>query len=189
MTQCPACDRAMKEVSVRANPGTLIILDQCESCGGIWCDKWELFPVRPDEALRLDPLDQRLLNAPVGPKKFLCCPRCRDRLAIFHEPLLPTDIQLQRCRRCEGIWLNRGQFVRYKSFQRKKRADKLDGDTKLRQLEQACQDPKSWVTTGVRGIFAYPRAVEDSNAELQEIMTKGTFRFILQTLLRLVLPF
>jgi Zn-finger nucleic acid-binding protein len=29
----------MNEVTVQANPGQLIVLDQCGQCGGIWCDK------------------------------------------------------------------------------------------------------------------------------------------------------
>src|SRR3989338_11587972 len=87
----------MKEVSARANPGTLIVLDQCGKCGGIWCDKWELFPVEPEEAERLDPLDERLLQTPVSlEKETLYCPRCTDRLRIFHDPLLPARSEERR---------------------------------------------------------------------------------------------
>lgn len=42
MVRCPQCDVSMNSVAVRANPGSLIELDQCAQCGGIWCDKWEL---------------------------------------------------------------------------------------------------------------------------------------------------
>jgi len=52
----------MVEVIARAAPGSLIQLDQCGKCGGIWCDKWELYPIDGDEAERLDPLDQSLLR-------------------------------------------------------------------------------------------------------------------------------
>ena len=52
----------MKPVTARANPGSLIELDQCDQCGGIWCDKWELFPIQADEAARLEPADQELLQ-------------------------------------------------------------------------------------------------------------------------------
>lgn len=187
MAHCPLCDSGMKEVTARANPGTLIVLDQCGKCGGIWCDKWELFPVDPGEAERLDPLDEELLQIPVAlEKKALYCPRCADRLQIFQDPLLPPEIQFQRCRRCDGIWLNRGQFSRFKNLQKRIRQEKLGSEDTLQKLIHACQNPASWVTTGTRGIFAYPHAAVEENA-LTTSTLSGAFRLILQTLLRLVL--
>ena len=189
MVRCPLCETDMKEVSARANPGTLIVLDQCGKCGGIWCDKWELFPVDPEEAERLDPLDEELLQTPVALKKeTLYCLRCGDRLRVFQDPSLPPDIQLQRCRRCDGIWLNRGQFGRFKRLQKKIREEKLGPEETLQKLVHACQNPESWVTTGTRGIFAYPRGEEEAQ-DLTSDTLKGAFRLILQTLLRLVLRF
>jgi Zn-finger nucleic acid-binding protein len=111
----------MNAVTARANPGTLIQLDQCKQCGGIWCDKWELFPIDPEEADRLEAVDLKLLTAPLGlARTALYCPRCTGKLAVFNDPLLPKEIELQRCSRCEGIWLNRGQLGRYKSHQKKR---------------------------------------------------------------------
>ena len=189
MVQCPLCDIEMKEVSARANPGTLIVLDQCGKCGGIWCDKWELFPVDPEEAERLDPLDKELLQTPVSlEKKTLYCPRCRDLLRIFHDPLLPADIHLQRCRRCDGIWLNRGQFGRFKRFQKKTREEKMGREETLQKLVHAYQNPESWVTTGTRGIYAYPHGGAEDD-DFPSITLGGAFRLIFQTLLRLVLGF
>lgn len=189
MARCPQCDCEMQEVSARANPGTLIVLDQCRKCGGIWCDKWELFPLDPEEAPRLDPLDKELLQTPAKlEEKPLYCPRCTAQLQLFHDRLLPREIQLQRCRRCEGIWLNRGQFSRYKRFQKKTRAEKLGHDETLQRLVKAASDPSSWVTTGTRGIFAYPRGEEEGD-DLAKHTLSGAFRLVLQTLLRMVLGF
>lgn len=187
MTQCPLCNSAMKEVSARANPGTLIVLDQCGKCGGIWCDKWELFPVDPDEAPRLDPLDEKRLQASVALKKqTLYCPRCRDRLQKFQEPFLPPDIQLQRCRRCDGIWLNKGQLRRYKRYQGRTKEKKLGPKRRVQKLAQAYDNPSSWVTVGTRGIYAYPRASAETD-DWPSVTLSGAFKLILQALLRLVL--
>jgi Zn-finger nucleic acid-binding protein len=102
-------------VIARAAPGSLIQLDQCGKCGCIWCDKWELYPIDGDEAGRLDPLDQSLLRDKIRlAEKTLYCPRCADELDRFADPILPKEIQLRRCRHCDGSWLNRGQFRRYK---------------------------------------------------------------------------
>ncbi len=190
MIKCPHCNCEMKEVKARANPGELIVLDQCGQCGGIWCDKWELFPIDPQEAPRLDPVDGEFLRAPAPlEEKPLYCPRCTDRLQVFHDPLLPPDIQFQRCARCDGIWLNRGDFTRYKQFQqdtRRARSGNLQNVEKIQKLTQAYSDPRSWVTTGTGGIFAYPRGEEEAQ-DLGKKTVKGAAGLILQTLLRMIL--
>lgn len=187
MMRCPQCDVPMNEVVVRANPGSLIQLDQCRRCGGIWCDKWELFPIDPDEAEQLDVVDGKLLAALTEEiPKTLYCPRCTNKLARLKEPLLPEDIVLQRCSRCEGIWLNRGQMTRYKNYQKSIRLKKMGVASAIRKLPEACQNPKSWVVTGTNGMFAYPQGIE-ANREPASPTVGGAFKFILQTLVRMVL--
>jgi Zn-finger nucleic acid-binding protein len=187
MIRCPQCNREMNEVMVRANPGQLIVLDQCGQCGGIWCDKWELFPVDPDEAERIDPLNEVLLKDRTAlTHKPLYCPRCTAALHIFAEPILPKDIQLQRCRRCDGIWLNRGQFRRYKEFQRRTRAKRLGPQALIKKLPSVYQNPKSWVVTGTKGIFAYPRGEQEPDDVVEKSLS-AVAKVILQSLLRLAL--
>lgn len=183
MLECPQCSREMTEVTARATPGTLIQLDQCKQCGGIWCDKWELFPLDGDEAEKLDPIDENLLRGKIRlTKKNLYCPRCADDLALFADPILPKDIQLQRCRHCDGLWLNRGQFRRYKEYQHGTRKRKMSGEKIAAKLPEVYADPKSWVVTGTKGIFAYPRGVEideeSLNVSLKADMKAGLRRFI-----------
>jgi Zn-finger nucleic acid-binding protein len=185
--RCPQCDISMNEVTARANPGSLIQLDQCAQCGGIWCDKWELFPVDPDQASRLDFVDEKLLSTPAEvAKKALYCPRCTSKLAIFNDPILPKDILLQRCRRCEGIWLNRGQLSRYKNYQKKTKLEKMGAEAIVREIPEVYQNPKSWVVTGTRGMFAYPQGVEESQETVRDNLS-GAVKLILQSLVRMVL--
>ena len=61
--QCPHCAVAMREVAARTRSGYLVLLDQCSHCGGVWCDRWELFPLAPEEARRLDNVDEKLLHS------------------------------------------------------------------------------------------------------------------------------
>jgi Zn-finger nucleic acid-binding protein len=177
----------MAEVMARATPGTFIQLDQCKQCGGIWCDKWELVPLDTDEADKLDPVDDNLLRNTVQlTKKTLYCPRCADELAIFADPILPKDIQLRRCRHCDGLWLNRGQFRRYKEYQHSTRLKKMPAAKIAAKLPEVYANPKSWVVTGTKGIFAYPRGAEaDENASDASI--KGATKVALQSLLRMIL--
>ena len=177
----------MAEVTARATPGTLIQLDQCKQCGGIWCDKWELFPLDSDEAAKLDPIDENLLRGKVRlTKKALYCPRCADELAVFADPILPKDIQLQRCRHCDGLWLNRGQFRRYKEFQQGTRRKKMIGEKIAAKLPEVYSDPTSWVVTGTKGIFAYPRG-EDSNEEPADASIETAMKSALRSFIRMLL--
>jgi Zn-finger nucleic acid-binding protein len=177
----------MVEVTTRATPGTLIQLDQCRQCGGIWCDKWELFPLDAEEAATLDPVDEGLLRDPAQPaKKTLYCPRCADELAIFADPILPKDIELRRCRHCDGLWLNRGQFRRYKEYQKGTRLKRMSGAKAVAKLPEVYADPKSWIVTGTNGIFAYPRPPEESE-DAVERSAKGAAKLVLQSLARMLL--
>ena len=187
MLQCPQCAREMAEVTAQAAPGSLIQLDQCGQCGGIWCDKWELFPVDSDEAKRLDALDEdRLRDSISRQKKEFYCPRCADLLDSFADPILPKEIQLRRCRHCDGLWLSRGQFRRYKEYQKSTRLKKMGEARVVAKLPEVYADPKSWVVTGTRGIFAYPRGREEDD-ELVAQSVSGTAKIVLQSLVRMIL--
>lgn len=185
--RCPACRVEMAEVAVKANPGTLIMLDQCGRCGGIWCDKWELFPVDPDEADRLDPVDAGLLQAPAAlAKKKLFCPRCTAPLAVMADPIMPDDILLERCRRCEGIWLNRGAFGKFKKFQAETRRKKLGVKSIVNKIPAIYQNPDSWVVAGTKGIYAYPRGPGEDD-DLVNRSFGSAAKLVLRSLVRMVL--
>jgi len=186
---CPVCAVEMREVAAHANPGQMIILDQCMKCGGIWCDKWELFPVQTDEGVRLEPVNEESLReiAPIDDdNRILYCPRCTAKLLTAKDPALPADLQLHRCMKCDGIWLNRGQFTKFKAQQKKIRSSKLGTETHAQKLAEVMQNPKSWVVTGTQGMFAYPRGEEESDETVQSSL-KEAAKLVLQTLARMLI--
>jgi hypothetical protein len=94
--RCPQCEVPMKPVTARANPGSLIELDQCGQCGGIWCDKWELFPIEADEAAHLELADQELLRLPLAlvKKNFFVravLPECRRSRNLHWERMFSSN--------------------------------------------------------------------------------------------------
>jgi len=188
MVHCPQCAVDMREVAARANPGQMIILDQCPKCGGIWCDKWELFPVQADEAARLEPADEKSLREllPIDGDKTLYCPRCTAQLSAAKDSSLPPDLQIRRCLKCDGIWLNRGQFTRFKAQQQRVRSKNLGAETHAQKLADVIQDPKTWVVTGTQGMFAYPRG-EEENCETIQDSVKNAAKMVLQTLARMLI--
>ena len=112
---CPQCATAMNEVTASASVGYSIVLDQCPRCGGIWCDRWELYPVTAAAAEQIDTVDQEALTRPTPTRgEPLQCPRCGARMRRFCDPSLPHDARIERCPSCDGMWLNRGELRRVK---------------------------------------------------------------------------
>jgi hypothetical protein len=56
----------------------------------------------------------------------------------------------------------------------------------IAKLPQVYADPKSWVVTGTRGIFAYPRGSAE-NDELVDQSIAGAAKLVLQSLRRMIL--
>jgi len=165
----------------------LIFLDQCQTCGGIWCDKWELFPIDSGTEDKLDRADAAKLRRPAaaGGVQQLFCPRCTAKLSSAQGPSLPPDLRLRRCFKCEGIWLNRGQLAQFKAHQANTRRKKWAGQALARRVSAVIQDPKSWVVTGTGGMFAYPQGREE-NVETVGESLKQAASLIIQTLARML---
>ncbi len=108
--ECPDCRLPMRDVSARARTGYLLALDQCERCGGVWFDRWELFPLHHAEVERLDPVDGKRLHQPAESGALGNCPRCDVGMREFRDANLPDDARIGRCHVCEGMWLQSGQL-------------------------------------------------------------------------------
>jgi len=186
---CPQCAAEMREVKAQAKVGYWLVLDQCPQCGGIWCDRWELFPITASEAARLDTVDQaQLLQAASGAASGEC-PRCRARLHAFRDPALPRDARIERCPNCEGLWLNRGELRRIKGAPviRAYSPPKFD-DAELDRLVQNIRDPQTAPTvTNLDAAWQNsgdPPAADDSLRAL----ASGAGWLVLRAALRLLLP-
>lgn len=85
--------------------------DYCPECLGIWFDKDELRYAKDDEDRQLNWLDfdvwkekKKFQIFPVGKK----CPVCR--IALAEVGYDDSKIKIDFCKKCEGIWLDRGEF-------------------------------------------------------------------------------
>jgi Zn-finger nucleic acid-binding protein len=111
---CPNCKGNLNESYAEANYGRVLLLDQCETCGGVWFDQWELYLLREAEARRLDTINENsLLSSNPHLKGEGLCPRCKLKLDPFKDPSFPKDSQIMRCKCCNGLWLNRGELTKY----------------------------------------------------------------------------
>lgn len=111
----------MKSVKTASTtPGFFVKVEQCLVCGGIWCDRYEMAQIAPEEADRIDPMAEKALKTPAEAKEDLKCPRCGELLFVLKDINIPPDAQISRCRQCEGIWLNKTELVSYKRYVRQR---------------------------------------------------------------------
>lgn len=188
--KCPQCAAEMNQVTAEASAGYLIMLDQCRCCGGIWCDRWELYPVTAAAAARLDSVDEAALSAVVPPSDSQHeCPRCRARMRRFRDPALPQDARIERCPNCDGMWLNRGELRRFKNHDTTVEPPHTPvTDRALDQLShQACRDPRSWPTvTTLDRAFDATEPMSDSG-EVRRDLLSGAAWLVARAALRLLL--
>lgn len=183
---CPQCAAPMNEVKAPTTTGYLVLLDQCPQCGGIWCDRWELYPITAAAAERIDNIDQTALRQPmVSAADELECPRCRARMRRFRDPTLPAEACIERCPNCEGMWLNRGELQRIKHHGTPPAArteSELD-----RLATQLRGDPKMWPTVNnLDAAFDAVAPVADAGDMEREVASSAAW-LIARLALRLLL--
>lgn len=96
---CPTCHRALiAETSFGQ------IIDRCRSCNGLWLDATELGAIlrQSTAPVRTDPERRRC-------KHGIKCPRCKRLLTPFNYAH-DSGVYINRCARCDGVWLERGQL-------------------------------------------------------------------------------
>lgn len=182
---CPQCATAMSEVTASASVGYSIVLDQCSRCGGIWCDRWELYPITAAAAEQLDRVDQAALIQPTPTRgEPLQCPRCGARMWRFCDPSLPHDACIERCSSCDGMWFNRGELRRVKH---RDTPDAAPGRLTEAQLDRlACATSPAPAVRHLADAFDAEQATPDDVDVRKEILS-GAAWLIARTALRLLL--
>jgi len=184
---CPHCRQPLGEVTARARSGYLLALDQCRGCGGIWFDRWELFPLDHTEVARLESVDtERLMSEQPARRGAGQCPRCAVDLRPFRDPVLPPDARVERCFVCEGMWLQRGELSRVKASKIKAPAPPATAEARqIRALAEHYGEAAKWAK--VADLDAATQTLEEAppgGPELGEALRSAAPFLILQVLLR-----
>jgi Zn-finger nucleic acid-binding protein len=97
---CPKCRKAtLAEMQVG---DVRTVVDQCRSCGGIWFDRKELEVIMD--------LAARDMTIPATAEETRrTCPRDFEKLLTFRYP--QTEVMIDMCRRCDGLWLDGGELT------------------------------------------------------------------------------
>jgi Zn-finger nucleic acid-binding protein len=111
---CPNDNAEMRQVKIVSHYGQPLFLDQCEKCGGIWFDELELYRAKQGEAEKVELLDSENLRNPTKIDSSIHnCPKDGAKLFRFTDKYFPEGIIVERCTKCNGFWLNRGEFIKY----------------------------------------------------------------------------
>jgi len=107
--KCPACGLALAEMTVGG-----VKVDLCrEGCGGIWFDHLELQQVDDVEEAAGETLAavSPAVDASVRPGGARACPRCGHPAMTQHRYGPRSNVLVDECNRCEGIWLDGGELA------------------------------------------------------------------------------
>jgi Zn-finger nucleic acid-binding protein len=133
---CPNCKKELGEVKEFSHYGSVITLNQCKNCGGIWFNNLELFALEEEEAKKLE--DIRVKNPTKiysDNQKERLCPLCKLPLAKLKDQNIPKKINIESCQKCGGFWMNHGETIKYKEYQK----DKIKEES-LESIEQKKND-------------------------------------------------
>lgn len=90
--------------------GQDLIVDKCPRCGGIWFDKEELIDLIKLGQFYIQSLDSAS-ESTIKPNPERLCPHCKVELNPAKNQKIP-DLRLDKCPRCQGLWLEKGELLR-----------------------------------------------------------------------------
>lgn len=105
---CPRCKLPLTKHAI--NEGDfMVIVDQCEQCGGMWFDKGEMQRIE----MIIEPTVLEIRHIPNKDEQLqvLNCPYCGD----FHslkkaEHFRDRRVIIDYCTKCHGVWLDHGEL-------------------------------------------------------------------------------
>jgi Zn-finger nucleic acid-binding protein len=114
---CPVCKIQSTTVKISLpNLSREIVVDQCPKCQGIWCDRYELYQIPTSQIPVLNHVNETPPTVSgTDPLPGLTCPRDGEPLTRLVDFNFPQNINIQRCHKCEGVWINLSDLIEYKS--------------------------------------------------------------------------
>lgn len=108
LMNCPKCHVA--KLTRRRAKGKDFAVEYCLRCKGVWFDPDELEEVMPEAIKELEVPGE-------AQKNIEClCPKCNNALYAFDYP--QTYVTIDMCRKCGGLWLDRGEFKEIRDVRR-----------------------------------------------------------------------
>ncbi len=102
--KCPVCPG--KDLVKHNVNGTTV--DYCEGCGGIWLEKGELNKISHPLAGDIEFCTHEHPEKAVLTERL--CPVCPGEKLVKENFIEFSDIKIEYCRKCQGIWLDKGEL-------------------------------------------------------------------------------
>ena len=107
MRKCPQCNLKLEQTLLAG-----VEVDYCSLCYGLWFEEEELQQAKDEKDRSLRWLDIDLWKDPARfqvsrGKKF--CPR--DHMPLYEVRYGDSNVTVDACSLCYGIWLDRGEFI------------------------------------------------------------------------------
>lgn len=154
---CPVC-----QVPLVSQTHLGITIDVCPTCAGIWFDADELLLLReldPSVLPRLDQLYQPAVERYEGTGERLC-PNCRIPMYRCNY-LYTSNITLDSCDQCGGVWVDHGELVKMDQLVRDARTMEIPPETKaqlaIAQMEAEMKESQARAQFWT-GLFSFLRA-------------------------------
>ena len=173
---CPVCHGNMKRIYGSNDKDLAVDIDTCPNCGGFWFDNQELFLISSEAAKKYDAeISQSMIpESATGATEDRICPNCQMPLVLLKDPDLSKILQIDICPKCLGLWLDHGEFLRYKEFQKEKiekakKTDAVKAAEALRKLGQNQKRGSIWQLLGQdvgRPFDPLPDEISGSDASL-----------------------
>jgi len=131
-------------------------------------------------------VDRKALHKPAIAPETLECPRCNIALRRFHDPQLPPDVIIDRCRLCEGMWVNAGSLRRFDEHRRQGRPPKPIHKQLADTLSEHCRAPEQWSTVqNLSSAVDTPRPEAEAD-DVRGALWQGAAWMALRLLVRLL---
>lgn len=161
---CPICKKYLDRAILSG-----VEVDYCPKCLGLWFEEEELRWAKDEKDRNLRWLDIDLWKDEeqfkIAPLQKLC-PWCR--LPLYETNYGDSDIKVDVCNICHGIWLDRGEFKKIIQFLKKK-ADQEILNNYLKNLRE-----EFWE------IFSGPETLKEEINDFLTILKLLNYKFAVQ---------
>src|SRR5680860_426009 len=163
--KCPKCKiEDLKETKING-----VKIDRCSHCGGLWFDKNELRISRDNRDNNLIWLDFDLWedkNKLMVSGKSIDCPR--DGKPLFKIKYGSTDIMVDICLDCHGVWLDKNEL------------DKIIAQLKEKINSETIPEYINNLGQGIVELLKHPNHVDVELKHLAIVMKLLEYRIIAQ---------
>lgn len=163
--KCPKCKiEDLKETKING-----VKIDRCEHCGGLWFDKNELKITRDNRDKNLSWLKFDLWedeNKLIVSGQSINCPK--DEKPLFKIKYGNTDIMVDVCLECHGIWLDREEL------------DKIISELKQKINVETIPEYLNDLGGEVKELIVHPDQAEIELRHIMILMKLLEYRFLAQ---------